>query len=157
MALALTAAGWASRPGDARAQAAGMGRSLGGYGEAAISRYYRSGQGPLIPYGGGQGGFVPYRGLEAREPAVAAMIPRRLEPTPIGGAGTMGTPIGGASLMRGAFSYRPLTSRGLPGIGSGGRSGMVGGGRRTGPGFGYPFRQPPRLSGPGGGGMMGGM
>ncbi|RUL83567.1 hypothetical protein [Tautonia sociabilis] len=156
-ALALIAAGLAQRPAEARAQAAGMGRSLGGYGEATIERYYRSGQGPLIPYGGGQGGFIPYRGLEAREPAAAAMIPRRIEQTPIGGAGAMGTPIGGASLMRGTFTYRPLTSRGLTGMGPAVGPGMTGGGRRMGLGFGYPFRQPPSLSGRGGGAAMGGM
>ncbi len=126
--------------GSAHGQMKGRGRSLGGYGGATIGSYYRNSQGVLLPYGGAFGGYIPYQSLEPRT-ASATLQPREIMETPIGGTGMMrGTPIGGSSLRRGTFLYVPLRSRG----------GMMGqGGRRsrTLPGFGYPFRRPPLLSG----------
>ncbi len=133
-------------PTVAIAQMGTMGRSLGGYGAATIGSVYRSRSGPMIPYGGGLGGFVPYQDLESRAPDVE-MSPRQIRETPIGGAGRMGTPIGGASrTMRGRRMYIPLNLGG--GMdGSLGTSGRVGNSQS--PGFGYPFRRPPSLVGGG--------
>jgi hypothetical protein len=159
-ALTLLGVGLAVDASPARAQMAGAGRSLGGYGAATISSYYGRRGGPLIPSGGGGGGgYIPYRGLQAREPGAAAMMrPRRLAETPIGGAGMMGPPIGGASRMMGPRIYTPFGSRGGMGLGPGPARmpGGIGRGSRP-PGLGYPFRQPPGLGGGGGGGGMGSM
>jgi hypothetical protein len=146
----------------------GAGRSLGGYGASTISSYYGGGGGGYLPYNGQAGGFVPYRGS-----AIGSMstqpIPRRLPQTPIGGVTMPETPIGGSSLSGGmggsqgrggAMGARPEGRTLVPfgyegGVGMG--SGLVGtpmtrpsGTRRPtpGPGFGYPFRVPPSLSGP---------
>lgn len=122
----------------AKAQTPGMRRPLGGYGAATIGSYYGNRGGPLIPYAGGQGGFIPYEGIEPRRPAAAAMTPREIPTTPIGGVGRMGTPIGGVSRMSGPDLYRPFNARGRSGLGS-----RLPSARRYGPGFGSPFRQPP--------------
>ncbi len=132
--------------GSAPGQMAGGMRSLGGYGEATIGSYYQSNpQGPLIPMAGGSGGFVPYRGLESREPVASAMVPRRIEPTPIGGRGMAATPIGGASRMRGGL----LSPTGLlGGMGLLGRPAKMNRFDRgvMPPRIGSPFRQPPSLN-----------
>lgn len=128
-------------PLPARAQMAGMRRSLGGYGAATIGSYYRNQGGPLIPYAGGQGGFIPYEGIEARQPA-EMLTPRQISETPIGGVKPRATPIGGASRMQGPNIYQPLNIPGGFGLGS-----PAPATRRYGPGFGSPFRQPPRLGG----------
>ena len=153
----------------ARAQMAmpGSGRSLGGYGAATISSYYGGGGGGYLPYNGRASGFVPYRGNGIGGGMSTQPIPRRLPQTPIGGVMMAETPIGGASLssgMRGgngrggAMGTRPESRTLVPfgyegGIGMGNR--IIGtpmtrqdrSRRATGPGFGYPFRIPPSLSG----------
>ncbi|MFI5456078.1 MAG: hypothetical protein ACHRXM_11575 [Isosphaerales bacterium] len=134
----------------------GAGRSLGGYGEATIGRYYSSGMTSYMPYNGSAGGFIPYRGGYAGgfgfEP-----ISRRVPQTPIGGISMPMTPIGGASLSGGMGAgagrgvFAPFGYEGGIGLGAG----MIGtpmtkqGGRRSplGPGFGYPFRTPSNLAG----------
>jgi hypothetical protein len=157
---------------SARAQMAmpgAGGRSLGGYGASAISSYYGGGSTVYVPYSGNSHGFVPYSGGNGGGLGVQR-IPRRLSSTTIGGAMMAQTPIGGASLSggmggstRGGMGMGPGTGpRGLVpfgyegGVGmGGGMSGMPmtrqGGTRQsaTGPGFGYPFRMPPSLTGAG--------
>jgi hypothetical protein len=130
----------------------GAGRPLGGYGAATIGRYYSNGMGTYMPYNGNASGFVPYRGGYGGGVGVQP-IPRRLNPTAVGGASMPMTPIGGASLDQGMrtatrrgsflpFGYEgglgfgadrvgmPMTDRGRPGR------------RPSGPGFGYPFQWP---------------
>ena len=142
----------------------GAGRSLGGYGASTISSYYVGSGGGYLPYTGCGSGFVPYRGGPGAGMGVVP-IPRQVPTTPIGGMMMGGTPIGGASLsgamgsdLRGGMGMggrsRPpaLVPFGYEG-GLGGMSGMSAtppsGMRRapSGPGFGYPFRMPPSLTG----------
>jgi hypothetical protein len=150
------ALGLALAPAAARAQMRGAGRPLGGYGAATIGSSYRGGGGgTLLPYGGGFGGFVPYRGLEPRPPSMATA------PGP-----ARATPIGGASMVMRPLADDPgAMARGYAPFAAGGRMGgpiappfRAGAGRpMAGPGFGYPFRQPPRPGGSGGPAGMGSM
>jgi hypothetical protein len=167
MAIGVLGAAPAIGPSPVQGQMAmsGAGRSLGGYGASTISSYYGGSGGGYLPYTGGGSGFVPYRGGPGGGMGVVP-IPRQVPTTPIGGVMMGGTPIGGASLS-GAMG---MDSRGGMGMGSrsrpralvpfgyegglgGGMSGMSatppGGMRRvpSGPGFGYPFRMPPSLTG----------
>lgn len=163
-------------PASARAQMGGMaggGRSLGGYGAGTITSYYGGGGGGYVPYNGNASGFVPYQGGYGGGMGVQP-VPRRLPETPIGGVMMAETPIGGASLaaetMRRALrGGRGMDSRagsrtfapfGYQGAMAGADGGMLpmtsrAGARRTpsGPGFGYPFRMPPGLTGGTAGGM----
>jgi hypothetical protein len=139
--LVLGGLAWALETAPAHGQTGDIRRSLGGYGAASIASYYGSRSGPLVPYAGGHGGFIPYEGLEAQRSAASILIPRVIPPTPIGGAGMGGTPIGGFSRRQGPRIHQPLNFRGR--FGTGGSSGLP---RRYGPGFGYPFRQPTRFS-----------
>jgi len=141
---------------------AGAGRSLGGYGAAAIGRYYTTGMGSYMPYNGNASGFVPYRGGSAGGLGVQP-IPRRLPQTSIGGISMPRTPIGGASLPGGMAAgprggmgmgaganrrtFAPFGYEGGMGMGQGPVGApmtMPAGRERTpsGPGFGYPFRMP---------------
>lgn len=129
----------ASLAGPARGQMFGMKRSLGGYGEAGLPMAYGQQRGPLIPYAGGQGGFIPYGDLEAPLAGAAMAAPRPIAATPIGGAGSRGTPIGGVSRMMGPRIYAPRGGMGLTGPARG--AGPVGRGAMS-PGLGYPFRRP---------------
>jgi hypothetical protein len=150
----------------ARAQMgmSGAGRSLGGYGAAAIGQYYSNGMGTYMPYNGNASGFVPYTGGYAGGLGVQP-IPRRLPQTPVGGISMPTTSIGGTSLTGGmAAGARggmgaTMERRGfLPfgyegGIGMGGLIGTPmtkqAGMRRapSGPGFGYPFQMPQGVPG----------
>ena len=152
-------------PARAQMGMAGAGRSLGGYGAAAITQYYSSGMTTYMPYNGGAGGYVPYQGGYAGGFSVG-QVSRRLPQTPIGGVSMPMTSIGGASLPggmtagpRGAMGAGE-GSRMLTPFGPGGAFGLEGsmvgtpmtqqaGMRRTpsGPGFGYPFRMPAELPG----------
>jgi hypothetical protein len=137
----------------------GTGRSLGGYGAATISSYYGGTAGGYMPYNGGGSGYLPYRGGSAGGMGVQP-IPRRLPESTIGGVMMPTTPIGGASLSGG------MGANARPGMGTMARSGprsftpfgyetgmsTMSGASATrrapsGPGFGYPFRMPPSLTG----------
>jgi hypothetical protein len=104
-------------PATARAQGIVQQRSLGGYGSATISRYYGGeGSGAFLPSAAGPGGFIAQRSLEPRSSTAAALTPRQVEQTMIGGMGSARTPIGGASLTPGrrypAFGRRGTTGKG---------------------------------------------
>jgi hypothetical protein len=149
--LGFLAALWAFGWGTTTAQMAARGgsRSLGGYGASTISSYYSSaGGGTYIPYLGGQGGFIPYRGLEPRP---AATRPRPLPGTPIGGASAMTRP--GHMSRQETRLYSPF----LHPVGLNPGGGMLPmpdptslRSRQGIPRLGYPFWQPPSLSGSGG-------
>jgi hypothetical protein len=156
---------------SARAQMGmpGAGRPLGGYGAGTISSYYGGTSTTYVPYNGGASGFIPYnRGFGDQMSTRPAL--RRIPETPIGGVMTAETPIGGASLAgamgaapRGGMgtgsqtrprTYMPFGFGGGMGMGAGTVSmptSRAGGMQRpaSGPGFGYPFRMPPSLSGAG--------
>ena len=130
----------------------GSGRSLGGYGAAAISSYYGSGGGGYLPYTGGGGGFVPYRGGPGSGMG-STPIPRQVPTTPIGGAslsGAMGIDSRGGMGLGSRLRPRALVPFGYEGGLGGGMSPLTTGAMRrapSGPGFGYPFRMPPSLTG----------
>lgn len=121
-------------------------RSLGGYGEATIERYYQNPSGLWVPYGGGFGGFVPYRAIEATRPPIAVPSPRLPIETPIGGeslrAERLG--IGARAIQRG---YAPL-GVGRPWV----DRPLVTPSAPSSFGFGSPFRSP-SIPGMSGGGM----
>jgi hypothetical protein len=136
-------------PATAHAQGGVRRRSLGGYGSATITRYYRSGGGgTFLPSAGGFGSFIAERALESRPSAVAAMTPQQIERTPIGGMGGVRTPIGGASLMPGR-RFPAFGTRGAMGIGGVIRSPAAGRRMVTPPRLGSPFGPPSVLGGGG--------
>jgi hypothetical protein len=152
-------------PAKAQMAMSGSGRSLGGYGASAASSYYGGGGGGYMPYNGGSG-YVPFRGGYGGGMGVQP-VPRTVLQTTIGGVMMATTPIGGSSLsggmgttsrggmgMAGRSGSRttlPLGYGGGVGMGSMGTMSTSGAGSMgqapPGPGFGYPFRMPPPLSG----------
>ncbi len=125
-------------PAPAHAQGGVRRRPLGGYGSATITRYYGGGgSGAFLPSAAGAGGFIAERSLEPPASAAAAMTPRQLARTPIGGMSGARTPIGGASLMPG---------RRFPAFGTRGAMGM--GGVIRSPAVGRRMVMPPRLGSP---------
>jgi hypothetical protein len=156
---------------SARAQMgmSGAGRSLGGYGAGTITSYYGGTSTTYVPYNGDASGFIPYNRGFGDEMSTRPAL-RRIPETPIGGVMTAETPIGGASLTGGMGAaprggmgmgsqsrprtYMPFGVGGGMGMGAGmvsiptsRASGMLRG--PSGPGFGYPFRMPPSLTGAG--------
>lgn len=137
-------------PPGARAQMAGPSGSLGGYGAGTITSYYSGGGGGYVPYGGGMGGFIPYSG-GAGGLGVVPRVSRQMDETAIGGSSMMMYGLSSGPRMGARSSPPPVARFGYRGAmasrGSMGSMSSRGGSRPMSSGMGYPFRQPPSLTG----------